>query len=330
MVLRAVDELRHPPEAGANWRESIYWNFNDSDNEIGAWIYLWVVPAEPARSGMIVSFYHGSWPDPMVYEKAMASPGHLLSTEDRWVYCYQTQCQNLVSMDFDDVNSSGLRIRRAEPFSRYDLCFDDGEGTSFSLDSRFLDQPFDYADGFHPTPLWLATNRYHRSHHIRGELNIRGKRYLIDCTGDSDHSWGTRDWSIFARHRFKMWSFQSADSRIAASVINQATDDGHLALGYVSIDQVMASARSIASTATYDERGVQRDIQVEVEDDRGRVVRATCPAMHSFIGWGSPGQFWGFEGVGTYNVEGFGQASGASSFFWPAAEDPARLHASGG
>lgn len=326
MVLQAADELRHPPGADPNWRESIYWNFNDPDHRIGAWIYLWVVPADPARSGMIVSFYHGGWPDPQVYDKAMAAPGHLLSKDRRWVYCYQKQGPHLACAEFDDLSASGLRIARVEPLSRYALSFDDGDGTSFTLDCRFLDAPFDYADGVHPTPRWLADNRYHRSHRISGELTIRGTRYGIDCTGDSDHSWGTRDWAVFASNRFKMWSFQSGDGRLAASIIDQQTLEGHLALGYVSIDGLVASARSIASQASYDQQGVQRDIQVEVEDDRGRLVRASCAAMHSFIGWGAPGQFWGFEGVGPYQVEGFGPAHGASSFFWPADVDPADLH----
>ena len=40
------------------WRESWYYNFSDPTNEIGAWLYLWVLPNQSVKSGMLVSLYH--------------------------------------------------------------------------------------------------------------------------------------------------------------------------------------------------------------------------------------------------------------------------------
>ncbi len=310
------------------WRESIYWNFNDQNNQIGAWIYFWVLPRQPMPTGMIVSFYHGQWPDPTVFERAMSAPGHTLIEGDRWIYCAQKNDSELLKTDFDDASFHGLKLKRVEELGSYQLSFNDDAGNGFELESRFLMPPFDYADGFHKTPPWLATNRYHRNHTIRGELRVAGKTFNIDCTGDSDHSWGTRDWSIMGKHKFKMWSFQTPDGRLAVSFFNQGTDSGDLALGSILMDGKTASAKSVKSKARYDHKGVQYAIQVEVEDDLGRTLKATCDTMHSCIGWrvGPQNDFWGYEGVGTFQVEGFGEVAGATSFFWPSTVSVDDLH----
>jgi hypothetical protein len=319
MTLNADDELRHPPGGAPRWRESLYWNFNDVRQGIGAWIYLWVLPGPPRQSGLIVSFYHGGWPDTEIYDRAMEQPQHFLREDDRWIYCFQHKTEQLVGCDFDAFELGGLGVKRIEPLRRQRLQFDDGRGSGFDLESTFLMPPYDYADGAHPTPTWMATNRYHRSQRMRGELRIAGKPYVIDCSGDSDHSWGTRDWAMMARHVLKMWSFQTDDGKLAASVINQGTDEGVLALGYLNLDGKVRSARKIESRDRFDANGVQTQTEVTILDECGGVVRATCPSLHSYIGWrvGANGEFWGHEGVGTFEIDGWGRIPGATSFFWP-------------
>jgi len=319
MTLEANDELRHIPGGDPLWRESVYWNFSDPELKLGAWIYLWVLPGPPAQSGLIVSFYHGEWPDSAVFSRAMAQPSHCLSEPGRWIYCFQQNLPLLAPGDFDDFALCGLRLQRLGPLDRYALTFEDDRGNGFNLESQFLMPPFDYADGINRTPAWLATNRYHRNHFIRGELHIDGKTHRIACSGDSDHSWGTRDWSVMGRHLFKMWSFQTADGQLAASVINQGTDTGDLALGYIKMDGVVASAASVTSSARYDSNGVQSQAAVSITDDRGRVLSVICPSMHSYIGWrvGAKGEFWGYEGVAMFEIPGWGRVPGATSFFWP-------------
>ena len=328
MVLQAIDELRHTTSDDPLWRESLYWNFNDVERRLGAWIYLWVLPGQAMPSGIIVSFYRGGWPDSAIYTKAMAAPGHRLQQGDSWIYCFQKNGTQLPAGDFDDIEIHGLRLRRLDPLSRYALSFDDGAGNAFEFESRFLTPPFDYADGYNAVPPWLSTNRYHRSHLISGELRIAGERLRIDASGDSDHSWGTRDWSIMGKNLFKMWSFQTADGTLAASLIDQGTSEGSVALGYTSVGGKMASARVVKSSARYDVNGVQSQIEMIVEDDCGRVLRVTCGALHSYIGWrvGAQGEFWGYEGVGTFHIEGVGDVPGATSYFWPSWVTPAALH----
>jgi hypothetical protein len=98
MVLKAPDELRHEWDNDPLWRESWYYNFSDPQNEIGAWLYLWVVPNQPLKSGMLVCFYHGVATDFDSTEAAWKSPGHLLrGANDSWVYCYKRDVAELMA-----------------------------------------------------------------------------------------------------------------------------------------------------------------------------------------------------------------------------------------
>ncbi len=320
MVLAACDELRHPAGKDYHWRESIYFNFNDASNRIGGWLYLWVIPNQPEPSGMLVSFYHGAWPDVSVTSKAVAAPRHLLRSGEGWLYCFQKNSKLLVEADFDDIELFGLHVRRREPLKRYSLRFDDGEGSSLDLDCNFMTLPYDYADGLFPTPAWMAANRYHRAWKAEGELSIAGHRFDVECTGDSDHSWGQRDMRKFGANPFKMWSFQAADGRIAISVLKQGVDGDEVPLGFTSLDGVMAAVSAVQATACIDEAGVQSQIALAIEDARGRAIRARLRNMHSFLGWGAYDSFWGYEGVGDYDVKGYGILPGLSSYFWPARE----------
>jgi hypothetical protein len=90
---------------------------------------------------------------------------------------------------------------------------------------------------------------------------------------------------------------------------------------------VISSAAAVETHAKFDENGVQSDVTLVVVDALGREVRATMPKMHSYIGNGSRGAFWGFEGVGEYIVEGVGPVNGLISYFWPPRFTAEGLHA---
>jgi hypothetical protein len=331
MVLKASDELRHPEflNDDYHWRESLYFNFNDPVNKIGAWLYLWVVPNQPKPSGMLVSFYHGAWPDLKINDKASASPGHRIVDGDRWIYCFKKDADHLIDANFDDVELFGMKFKRLEPLKRQHLTFDDGEGNGFDLQASFQMPPYDYADGAHPTPPWMAANRYHRSWSVSGKLRIAGKEYDIATTGDSDHSWGQRHNTEFGKNLFKMWSFQTKDGALSLSVLKQGIDekDTQIPLGFLTKDGTVSAVTKIDTSASYDAKGVQYGVDLYVEDKLGRSVRAKFAKMHSYLGSGSFETFWGYEGVGDYEVEGVGKVSGLISYFWPTRVTPEALHA---
>lgn len=183
-------------------------------------------------------------------------------------------------------------------------------------------RPYDYADGPHATPPWVATNRYHRSWRVNGQISIGGENYAVDTTGDSDHSWGNRDMEEFSRHRFKMWSFQTPDARRCVSVIEQGAG---LYLGFVNIDGDVRGVQHVEHATQYSATGLQRDIDITIVDTAGRSVHARMNEMFSVIGHGEPEGLWGFEGVGTYDVDGWGPCTGVASYFWQPKVTPAML-----
>jgi len=327
MVLAASDELRHPHDQRFTWRESLYFNFADPRNGLGGWIYLWLVPNKPLKSGMLVSVYKGVTDRLSANDLAFNAPAHRYHGDrDNWVYCYKRDVAELIDADFDDVELCGLRVVRRSPLERYDISFSDGAGTSLDLAGQFAMAPYDYADGPHATPPWVATNRYHRSWKVKGEIVIADQRFDVDATGDSDHSWGNRDMEEFSKHTFKMWSFQTDDARRSVSVIEQGRG---LYLGFVDVDGDVRGVQSITHSTRYTQTGVQQDVEVTITDVAGRVVSARMPELFSVIGHGEPEGLWGFEGVGTYEVRDWGRCTGVASFFWPPGTTPAQLRVLG-
>lgn len=324
-MLGSEDELRHPANDDPNWRESLYFNFNDNKNRIGGWIYSWVLPNQPLATGMLVAFYRGDWREPGNIDKASATQGHCLRRGNEWIYAYQHNAPDLINDDFDNFSFAGLQLERTSPLKSYKLTFDDGADSGFDLDAAFLTLPYDYADGVNPTPTWMAANRYHRAHHIKGELRIAGETFAVDCTGDSDHSWGQRDMAAFGSNLFKMWSMQTPDGSLSVSVIAQGIGNDVIALGFVSIRGVMASAKTISSQAVFDDSGLQSKIDLEVTDQLDRTIRARMDTMHSCVGWRTDHGFWGFEGVGDFKVEDWGTVPGLTSYFWPSTITPGDL-----
>jgi hypothetical protein len=326
MVLKASDELRHEWNDDYYWRESLYFNFADAKNEVGAWLYMWVLPNQELKSGMLVSFYHGITERLDSTDAAMDAPGHLLKGPDgAWVYCYKQNLPELVDANFDDVEMCGLKYQRLEPLSRYHLTFADDAGNSFDLQARFMTRPWDYADGIHPTPEWVAANRYHRSWWATGSVKVGGQEYQIDTTGDSDHSWGQRHPGIFAQNNFKMWSFQTRDGKMSVSAIQQGSPGDEVMMGFVDIDGDIQSVDTVRERGLYLPSGVQHSSDVEIVDALGRKVNGHLDKMFAALGAGSPGRTWGYEGVGTYNVEGWGECTGISSYFWPPTTTPEAL-----
>jgi hypothetical protein len=326
MGLIAADELRHASAADFNWRESLYFNFNDPVSGVGGWIYLWVTPNKPMPSGMLVSLYKGRWPEYSGLDDAMRSPGHRMVDGERWLYCFKRDVEFLIADDFDDVSLCGLRLRRTAPLSRYELSFADDDGNGFEIDARFMTPPYDYAAGLNPSPPWVAANRYHRPWWAKGRLRLGGQSFSIDCTGDSDHSWGLRDMDVFSRHPFRMWSFQSPDGAVALSAIQFEIDGRQVDLGFVASDGEVASISRIDSTARYDADGAQEAISLSVTGADGVRIDATFERLRSFVGMGGPPRkSWGYEGIGDFVVDGR-VLPGLTSYFWPDRITPTMLH----
>src|SRR5580658_1971950 len=111
MVLAASDELRHPNDMLPNWRESLSFNFADARNGLGGWIYLWVVPNKPIKSGMLISIYKGMTDRVDANDLALKSPDHYYQSDrGNWVYCFKQDSAPLLAENFDALELCGLRM----------------------------------------------------------------------------------------------------------------------------------------------------------------------------------------------------------------------------
>lgn len=316
MVLEAADELRHPHDPDdPDWRESWYWNFSDPANEIGGWLYLWVVPnSTPHKSGMLVSFYHGVPTTADSNALAFAAKNHRLDGPNgSWVYCFQHDAEDLIEDDVDDVRLGGMHLERVEELSRYRLRFAE-QHASFDLDCRWLTRPWDFADNVHPTPAWLAKNRYHRGWKAEGTLTIGGRTYDINTTGDSDHSWGTRDMDRFWEHNLKTYALQSPDGQLSVKAQMLGEPGNEQPRGYIALGDDMQAVRSIDEHSSYDEDGLMHDIRLRVEDVTGRTIEARMDRLYGAVSGG--GTRVGFEGAGTWSVADWGPCAGLASCWW--------------
>jgi hypothetical protein len=101
--------------------------------------------------------------------------------------------------------ANGLTVNAPSP-REYDITYENVLGAcSFDLSFRGLHEPFDPADP-DQNPLLVADratgdsrhgDEWENGHfevkgHITGTLDLRGKRYTIDCYDGMDHSWGPR------------------------------------------------------------------------------------------------------------------------------------------
>ncbi|MEQ8994393.1 MAG: hypothetical protein RLO46_21470, partial [Pseudomonadales bacterium] len=292
---------------------------------IGAWLYLWVVPNQPMKSGMLVCFYHGLAADFDSTEVAFQSPGHVHRGPDgSWVYCYKQDVAELFQQDVDDVSFCGLSIKKIEELKRYLIEFDDGENARFRFDCEYLTRPWDFADNIHPTPRWLAKDRYHRGWMAKGDLAIGGRSYSISTTGDSDHSWGTRDSGIFQENSLKTYALQSEDGELTVKAQMLGPPGKELPRGYIALGRDMQAVKRIDQSSRYHPNGLMHDISLRVEDVAGRVIEASMGELYGAVAGGGPNV--GFEGAGLWSVKDWGPCAGLASCWWANGITREQLH----
>lgn len=328
-MLSANDELRHASDDNPEWRESIYWNLCGQEDGIGVFLWLWLHPNKASPVSVMVALYKGNWSALDIQARVLESDDKFFIRGDDWIYVNLHQGDESLDRDFDDISAYGLTLQRIEPLKQYSLKYDDGAGTSFDLDCHYLSPPFDYLnDGTWPMPSFMATNRYHRLWRATGEIRFGGKTYVVDGTGDSDHSWGTRDWEAFVSQVFKMITFATPDGRLCASLWDHTTPDSG-PLGFISVDGRLSSVKALAVDTDYSEAGEPLSARLLIRGERGDEIRAEFLGQKSVLGFGEPRAtafgFWGFEGIGDYRIDGYGIVPGFAGYFYPQTVSPADL-----
>lgn len=99
--------------------------------------------------------------------------------------------------------NNGLKVVSPEPNRVWDVEFDNGDGIALNFRYTALMDAFDIHDP-DQDPIVAAKSgdefawdeayngHFDQTGHFEGEINVRGKKYPIDCVSTMDHSWGPR------------------------------------------------------------------------------------------------------------------------------------------
>jgi hypothetical protein len=255
MVLRADDELRHPHSDLPEWRESMWWCFDMPEYEMGGAIYYAYTPNTPKPSAKLVVYLTRGWS----------------SERNRLLYSFEQELP-IPEDEWDDVRFGQIaRFRRIEPLKRWQVSFHDGKRLDLELEIDLFAGSWHWIDNIHETPKFLAGDRYHRPYLARGEMRLDGNRYLLNLTGDSDHSWGPRRWGPLYKSKYVAGQ---CGRDWAMSFIEIAALDGSMRpYGFVWDGRRMSPISTVEIAADYDEDGIHRAALLNIVDDENRLTR---------------------------------------------------------
>lgn len=297
MVIRADDELRHPSSNDPDWRESKWYCFDMPEYEMGGAIYYSYMPNIAKPSAQIMAYITQGWnrePNTLRYlfHKEIAIP------DGEW----------------DDLEVAGVaHYKRIKPLERWQLSFHDGKRFDFDIEIDLFAGNWHYIDNVYETPKYLAGDRYHRPYAAKGEMVLDGKRYALDLTGDSDHSWGPRRWGPLYKSKYiagqcgRNWAFQAFEG--------VALDGGVFPYGFVWDGKRMSPITGLGIAPDYDQDGIQRGIVMNIVDNEERLTRIEGKSFCS-----APTEkddVWNNDTYFNFNVNGGEQkGSGILSFYW--------------
>lgn len=193
LTLTAADEGRHLPGTDQLWGESWYHDFAASDGSFGGYLRLGLYPNQEVawywvhlvRAGKpLVVVRDHAVPSPPMPRDAAADPivrvesprvrGTWQPIEPLWKY---------------RITTEGTGVELADPAE----AFRDERGPQVPVRLDLTWQ------GVAPAFAYKETTRFEQSAWVTGEVVIGDDRIEVaQCPGQRDHSWGVRDWWIFA------------------------------------------------------------------------------------------------------------------------------------
>src|SRR3954466_4865758 len=162
------DDLRHHAPDGGRMRDSLFWNLIVPEEALALQVYTFV--NHRGRAGYNVCVWGAD--EPVVLQ-------HL--------------GQVAPEADFDDWELAGLRVRQPELRRTASVAFE-SEEVALEYEFEALHEAFSYRQNPGGLPAWFAANRFEQAGHVRGVLEVRGRRLEFDRIAHRDHSWGARDW----------------------------------------------------------------------------------------------------------------------------------------
>jgi hypothetical protein len=193
-MITDADAEFHAPDAGdPTWGETNFFGFYSADAPLNIGVYTLFRP-NLGVVGSTICMNSGDAPQPWRADFCDMQ-SHLPIPEPRSLASYAL--------------ANGLTVATLAPNDRWQLAYDDGDGTSIDVTYQALMPPFDIhdpamdpivaaqqqqaADGQGSFAWGTAYNgHFDQTGHYSGEVSLRGRRIPIDCTSTMDHSWGPR------------------------------------------------------------------------------------------------------------------------------------------
>lgn len=161
-----ADDCRHWPAAdGGRMRDSLFWELIMPEEKLGLQIYLYVT--DRGRTGYNVSVW-GPDPEPVALKLEHGTVG--------------------ADADFDAFEFMGLSFTQPGPLRTCQVRYE-SDDVGIAFDFAPLHDAFSYRANPDGLPSWFAANRLEQTGHVRGHLDIRGRRIEWDRIGHRDHSW---------------------------------------------------------------------------------------------------------------------------------------------
>lgn len=184
--------------------------------------------------------------------------------------------------------NNGLRVVSPEPNRVWDVRYDNGEGVSLEFRYTALGDPYDIQDP-EQDPITAAARKaedgvfawgeaynghFDQTGRFEGEINLRGRRYTVDCVSTMDHSWGPR--AEYQSHTMS-WLHAHFSENFAIHGIFDFTPDGGpdaptdlvLQHGYV-LDHGRVIGLAAGGGRTVRQGYFAKAIDLEVTDATGR------------------------------------------------------------
>lgn len=189
-MIRPEDiEFHPPPEPDHRYAETNFFCFTIPEQRLMVSAYTVSRPSVGAMAADVIVF------------------GDLVSDRAECLYIDSQQHLPLPARLSDYRTPSGLVVKAKDPRS-YHVEYSGYDGLRFSVDFEGLMEPFDIHDPEHSpkAKAHASTAEKHAGSglgsgygghfdltcRVRGELQLGGKLYAVDCVETMDHSWGTR------------------------------------------------------------------------------------------------------------------------------------------
>jgi hypothetical protein len=246
------DDLRHRPAPGQRMRDSLFWEVVAPEEQIGMQVYLYLT--DRGRAGYNVVVW-GPGAEPLVL--------HLGSG------------QIPDSADLEHLEFEALSLRQYEPLHACTLAYR-RDDVAIELDFRGIHDAFSYHDNPDGLPPWFAENRMEQTGHVRGSIQMGGRRIELDRIGHRDHSWGVRDWGVPQHWK---WFVAYTPGGVAVNGWIWIARGEWGFGGYICRDGVAIPVRTIDHHADYDDRMRQRHLSATLIDVDGGRTNLTLDAF---------------------------------------------------